>query len=269
MPETYDPSTSDTPPPAPGAPEGSGAAPDGPDFFWIAPEEFRSLGLEYTDEEREEHLVRLMDAIWPGGTDEEQDRLSAWYRDVAEAAAADGAVYTGICLLRTDDDRISTASLTVRCEPLQDHDADLAVRGLVELLSLDEFQEVHRVEAGVGPAVLVISGFEVTPGEAPGDAVSAPSSAPVSPIVFARADVYCPLPAVSQLLVFSLTTPSLRELPWYVQRLSEIAHTVEIPEQTPSAGTSGPRARAAGPGTGTGSGLGRVPGSSPISAFIL
>ncbi|WP_101258002.1 hypothetical protein [Streptomyces barkulensis] len=269
MPETHAPSTPGTLPPAPGAPESSGAAPDGPDFFWTAPEEFRSLGLEYTDEEREEYLVRLMDVIWPGGTDEEHHRLSAWYREVAEAAAADGAVYTGICLLSTDDDRISTASLTVRCEPLEDDDAELAARGLVELLSLDEFQEVHRVEAEFGPAVLVISGFEVTPGGAPRDTTPVPSSAPVSPIVFARADVYCPLPAVSQLLVFSLTTPSLRELPWYVQRLSEIAHTVEIPERTPSAGTPGPGAEAAVPGTGTGSGPGRAPGSSPISAFAL
>ncbi|GAA2458479.1 hypothetical protein [Streptomyces macrosporus] len=243
------------------------ADPDAPDFFWTVPEEFRSLGLEYTDEEREEHLVHLADAIWPGGTDEEQERIIAWYRDVAQAAAADGAVYAGVCMLGTEDDRVSTASLTVRCEPIEGNDADLAARGLVEALSVDEYQEVHRVEAAWGPAVLVISGFEMTPaGEQDGAVPSSPADPAPSPVVFARADVYCPLTAVSQLLVLSLTTPSLKDLPWYVHRLSEITDTIEIPSRplpspvTASSGSVVPPS--AGP---TGGG----PGASPISSFIL
>lgn len=239
---------------------------DAPDFFWTVPEEFRSLGLEYTDEEREEYLVQLADTIWPGGTDEERDQIIAWYRDVARAAASDGAVYAGICMLGTEDDRVSTASLTVRCEPIEGNDADLAARGLVEALSADEHQEVHRVDAACGPAVLAISGFEMTPaGDQDGTTPPPPSASPASPLVFARADVYCPLTAVSQLFVLSLTTPSLKDFPWYVHRLSEVANTIEIPSRplpspvTASLGPAespSPRSAASGPG------------ASPISAFI-
>ncbi|KJK57719.1 hypothetical protein [Saccharothrix sp. ST-888] len=44
----------------------------------------------------------------------------------------------------------------------------------------------------------------------------------------ARVDVHLPPPEVSSLLVMSLTTPSLPELPHHVALLSEPAETVQV-----------------------------------------
>ncbi|MGH9194957.1 MAG: hypothetical protein ACRD1T_04370 [Acidimicrobiia bacterium] len=201
-----------------------------PDFYWTAPEEFLSLGVEFTDEQREDHLVEFAEKLWPSGTLEQQDQFIAWYRDVAAAAGDDGAAYSGVCFLAMEDDRVSTASLTMRGEPADTSDAEFSVKALVEALSNDEMQEVHRVESKCGPAVLAISGFRVGPAGGPSDEPSGAAPPPVSPVMFARADVYFPLPQVSLLLVFSLTTPSLPDLPMYVSRFAEIIDTIEVAE---------------------------------------
>lgn len=244
--------------PLPDTDESGEAADSSPDLYWTAPEEFLSLGVTYDDAEREAKLEVLAEQIFPGGSDEQVDQLIGWYREVAAAASADGAEYAGICIVGAEDDRACTASLTARCTPADSADPDLAARSLLEMLSIRESQEAHRVDSANGPAVLVISGFELDPGAAEAtDAATA--SAPPAPIHFARIEVYLPLPTLAHLLVFSLTTPSLHAIPWFVSRLSEVVDTVEVAPVQHSAERSA---------TSTAADSKAPASSSPISTFI-
>ncbi|MBT2397847.1 hypothetical protein [Streptomyces sp. ISL-100] len=56
----------------------------------------------------------------------------------------------------------------------------------------------------------------------------------------ARADVYLPLPRMRRLLVMSLTTPSLPDLPFYVSLLSKSAHDLTISSGVEPPPASGP-----------------------------
>ncbi|MFF4601154.1 hypothetical protein ACFY12_00125 [Streptomyces sp. NPDC001339] len=204
--------------------------PDAPEIHWEVPEEFHSLGLEYVDEQHEKYLELLAARVWPGGSDQQRDLITMWYSEVAATATQAGAAYAGFCILATDDDRVSTASLTIRCEPLDSTAASQTADALLEALSSDASLEVHRVETNCGPAVISISGTQVifrASGSANLPAEQEPS-APAPPISLAQIDAYCPLPEVERLLVFSLSTPSFAELPWYIAKLSELVDTVEL-----------------------------------------
>ncbi|GAA2397322.1 hypothetical protein GCM10010420_24000 [Streptomyces glaucosporus] len=239
--------------------------PDAPELYWEVPAEFHSLGLEYDDERREAHLSELAVRIWPGGTGEQHDTIASWYREVSSVAAGDEAVYAGIGLFSTDDDRLSIASLVIRCEQVDSADAHVAATALEEFLSNDPAQEVHRTEADCGPVVISFSGNLLSPtGEEEAIGLLPAPSAPVPPLVTAQIDVYCPLPGISRLLVFSLSTPSTADFPWYVHMLSGIVDTVEVvarPLASPD--VSGPPY-----GQPMANPLSQTPGTSPISFFV-
>jgi hypothetical protein len=173
------------------------------------------------------------------GSDIQRGTIASWYREIAASASEDGTAYAGFCMMGTEDDRMSSASLTVRCEPTDATAANLVADALVEALSIDPAQEVHRVESNCGPVVVVFSGVRVAPPEEMMVAEDGDMADPVPPLVFARVDAYCPLPRVSRLLVFDLSTPSLAELPWYIAKLSEVVDTVEIVADQPSSYSSG------------------------------
>ncbi|GAA4867054.1 hypothetical protein [Kitasatospora terrestris] len=185
-------------------------------FDFVVPVAFHDLGLHLTDEERAAHLEEISAEIWCGGTDHQRRSTQELYGGIADAAAADGATYAGICMVATEDDRVSSASLIIRSETVEPADAETIARTLQDVLTLDPAADVHRTEVEAGPAVVSFVGVEWTP---PGGAAAIP---------MAKVDVYLPLPEASSLLVMSLTTPSLPELPDYVALLSELAGTVRL-----------------------------------------
>ncbi|MER8186247.1 hypothetical protein [Kitasatospora sp. NPDC094015] len=197
------------------------AAVTGIGFTFDVPVAFHDLGLHLTDEQRWEHLAEVAAEVWSGGTPDQRAGVRQLYADVADAAAGDGASYAGLCLFATEDDRVSSASLIVRSETIEPGDVEAIAATLHETLSLNPDCDVYRTEVEAGPALVQFTGVEWTPPAVEG--LPAPVAVPM-----ARVDAYLPLPEARSLLVMSLTTPSLPELPHYVALLSELAETVQL-----------------------------------------
>ncbi|MFI5757704.1 hypothetical protein [Streptomyces sp. NPDC051569] len=182
--------------------------------------------MHLAPEERAAHLRSIAYAVWPEGTDFQRDTVLSWYSEAAGDAAESGAFYSGFCLASTEDDRITTASLLARVDPLAEQDAVVSAAGIHELLSGNPHRDVVRVDVPCGPAVLCLTGLEWKPVDPNADASS--DQRENMGISMIRADLYVPLPLMSQLLVLSLTTPSLPEVPDYVAILSHIAQTLTV-----------------------------------------
>ncbi|MEU9132138.1 hypothetical protein AB0D08_29205 [Kitasatospora sp. NPDC048540] len=199
-------------------------------FTFRVPVHFHDLGMHLTDQERWEHLDELACEIWSGGTTDQRQGVRTLYADIADAAAEDGALYAGVALFATEDDRISTASLIVRADPIDDGDPEMIVATLQETLSLNPSSDVRRVEAEAGSAVLAFTGVEWQP-QAPEDAAGDPP-----PLTMARVEAYLPLPDLGTLVVLALTTSSLPELPDYVALLAQTTESVRRLDETGPAG---------------------------------
>lgn len=193
---------------------------------------FHSLGLDLDEEERLEQLWSIAEEVWPTGSDFQREVTFHTYREMADQALAGNSFYAGFCLDEAPDGRLTTASLLARLDPLDETDAELSARGLFEALSANENNTVEDIRVPAGPGVLVLCGLEWQ--SEPGD-----DTAPSMPL--ARADVYLPLARMGRLLVLSLTTPSLPDLPFYVSLLSKTAHDLTV-----SSGTEIPAAAGAG-----------------------
>ncbi|MEJ8671374.1 hypothetical protein WKI71_32395 [Streptomyces sp. MS1.AVA.1] len=180
---------------------------------------FHSLGLDLDDEERQEQLWSIAEEVWPHGTDFQREVTFHSYREMADHALAENSFYAGFCLDEAPDGRLTTASLLARLDPLDEPDAELSVRGLFEALSVNDNNTVEEFRVPAGPGVLVLCGIEWQ---------SDPSDATAPSLPLARADVYLPLPRMQRLLVLSLTTPSLPDLPFYVSLLSKTAHDLTV-----------------------------------------
>ncbi|OEJ23877.1 hypothetical protein AR457_04555 [Streptomyces agglomeratus] len=186
---------------------------------------FHSLGLDLDEEERLEQIWSVAEEIWPTGSDFQREVTFHTYREMADHALAGNSFYAGFCLDEAPDGRLTTASLLARLDPLNEPDAELSARGLFEALSANENNTVEDIRVPAGPGVLVLCGLEWQ--SEPGD-----DTAPSMPL--ARADVYLPLTRMGRLLVLSLTTPSLPDLPFYVSLLSKTAHDLTVSSATES-----------------------------------
>ncbi|MFE9024426.1 hypothetical protein ACFYNL_38580 [Streptomyces sp. NPDC007808] len=180
---------------------------------------FYSLGLDLAGEERLEQLLAIAEEVWPTGTDFQREVAFHAYREMADHALAENSFYAGFCLDEAPDGRLTTASLLARLDPLDEPDAELSARGLFEALSTNDNNAVEEIRVPAGPGVLVLCGVEWQ---------SDPSDATAPSLPLARADVYLPLPRMQRLLVLSLTTPSLPDLPFYVSLLSKTAHDLTV-----------------------------------------
>jgi hypothetical protein len=128
---------------------------------------------------------------------------------------------------------VTTATLAIIAEPIEPigsvPDSRTVIAGLVEALSNDPVNEVMEVTTEGGPAVVTLSGIQMTaqPGE---DA----SAEPVS-LDLAQVTAYVPCLPVGQLVVLTLSTPSVQDFPDYVGLLARIADTVQLnPEKKPA-----------------------------------
>lgn len=159
------------------------------------------------------------------------------YREVAGSLDADGVLHAALGLFATEDDRISTANLLVRIEEVEPGDPGIAAAALHEMLSLEPHRDVHQVDLECGPAVVSFHATEVD-----GEQVAAP-------FAFLHIELYVPSPFGGYLVVFSLSTPSLADLPVYVSLMSEIGESVHFARDR---GTSGgtPAGPPEQPGTG-------------------
>jgi hypothetical protein len=184
---------------------------------------FHSLGLDLDGEERLEQLWAISERIWPTGSDFQREVAFHSYREMADHALAENSFYAGFCLDEAPDGRLTTASLLARLDPLDEPDAELSARGLLEALSANDNNTVEEIRVPAGPGVLVLCGLEWQSDPADDTAPSLP---------LARADVYLPLPRMQRLLVLSLTTPSLPDLPFYVSLLSKSAHDLTVSSGT-------------------------------------
>ncbi|KUM67707.1 hypothetical protein [Streptomyces curacoi] len=180
---------------------------------------FHSLGLDLDDEDRQEQLWSIAEEVWPHGTDFQREVTFHSYREMAELALTEKSFYAGFCLDETPDGRMTTASLIARLDPLDELDAELSARGLLEALSVNPNNTVEPIRVPAGPGVLVLCGLEWQ---------SDPQDDTAPSLPLARADVYLPLPRMGRLLVLSLTTPSLPDLPFYVSLLSKTAHDLTV-----------------------------------------
>ncbi|MCL6672726.1 hypothetical protein [Streptomyces panaciradicis] len=180
---------------------------------------FHSLGLDLSGEERLRQLWAVAEKIWPTGTDFQREVAFHAYREMADHALAENSFYAGFCLDEAPDGRLTTASLLARLDPLDERDAELSARALFEALSANDNTTVEEIRVAAGPGVLVLCGLQLQSDPADDTAPSLP---------LARADVYLPLPRIRRLLVLSLTTPSLPDLPFYVSLLSKSAHELTV-----------------------------------------
>ncbi len=190
-----------------------------PELHMDIPGGFHSLGLDLDAQGQVDQLWSIAKEIWPTGTDFQREVAFHSYREMADHALAGNAFYAGFCLDDAPDGRRTTASLLARLDPLDEADAELSARGLFEALSANENNTVEYVRVPAGPGVLVLCGLEWQPDQEDDTAPSLP---------LARTDVYLPLPRMGRLLVLSLTTPSLPDLPFYVSLLSKTAHDLTV-----------------------------------------
>ncbi|MFC7308679.1 hypothetical protein ACFQVC_31240 [Streptomyces monticola] len=190
-----------------------------PELHLDIPGGFHSLGLDLDPEEREEQLWAVAMEIWPHGTDFQREVAFHTYREMAENAVAEKSFYAGFCLGEAPDGRTTTASLIARLDPLDDPDPELSARGLFEALSVNENNTVENIRVPAGPGVLVLCGLEWH---------SDPQDTAAPSLPLARIDVYLPLPRMRRLLVLSMTTPSLPDLPFYVSLLSKSVHDLTV-----------------------------------------
>ncbi|MFE6945649.1 hypothetical protein [Streptomyces chartreusis] len=191
---------------------------------------FHSLGLDLEDEERREQLWSIAEEVWPHGTDFQREVTFHLYGEMADLALAEKSFYAGFCLDETPDARMTTASLLARLDPLDEPDAELSARGLFEALSINPNNTVEQIRVPAGPGVLVLCGLEWQ---------SEPEDETAPSLPLARADVYLPLPRMGRLLVLSLTTPSLPDLPFYVSLLSKSAHDLTVSNGAAADGDQG------------------------------
>ncbi|WP_371494827.1 hypothetical protein OG871_06285 [Kitasatospora sp. NBC_00374] len=189
------------------------------DIHWEVPYFFHSLGVAMPEEERAAHLAEVSAEIWSGGTAYQRDTVAQWYGEIAADAAEDGAVYCGLSLMGTEDDRITSATLVILAEEADTSDPEVAAAALVEVLSLDPAHEVIRTEVSCGPAVLVLSGMVL-------DLSSQTDGAGPARLELAQAEVYIPVPGTGTLVVMRISTPSLPEFPDYVTILATAADSV-------------------------------------------
>ncbi|MEY9994729.1 hypothetical protein ABIE67_006761 [Streptomyces sp. V4I8] len=190
-----------------------------PELHLDIPGGFYSLGLDLDGEDRLEQLWAIAEEIWPTGTDFQREVAFHSYREMADHARAENSFYAGFCRDEAPDGRLTTASLLARLDPPDEPDAELSARGLLEALSANDNNTVEEIRVPAGPGVLVLCGIEW---QADPTVATGPS------LQLARADVYLPLPRMQRLLVLSLTTPSLPDLPFYVSLLSKTAHDLTV-----------------------------------------
>lgn len=190
---------------------------------WQIPKEFYSLGLDLEPAERAAYLDSMAAEIWANGTDYQRETVAYWYKEIAEAAAEDGTLEAAFCMLRTEDGRVTTATLSIIAEPMSPAgDARTVTSGLIEALSNDPVNEVMEVNTEGGPAVLSLSGMQMTARQ--GDDGS---SDPVT-LDLAQASAYVPCLPVSQLVVLTLTTPSIQDFPDYVGVLARVTDSIKV-----------------------------------------
>lgn len=190
-----------------------------PELHLDIPGGFHSLGLDLDGEERLEQLWSIAETIWPAGSDFQREVAFHAYREMADHALTENSFFAGFCLDKAPDGRLTTASLLARLDPLDEPNAEISARGLFEALSTNGNNTVKEIRVPAGPGVLVLCGLEW-------QSDPADDSAPSLPM--ARADVYLPIPRMGRLLVLSLTTPSLPDLPFYVALLSKSAHDLRV-----------------------------------------
>ncbi|WP_050502670.1 hypothetical protein [Streptomyces monomycini] len=193
------------------------------------PDGFHTLGLEGDDAYREDCIREMADLVWSEGTDLQRDTMAAVYDEMAGTFADDGAFYAGVCFVGMEDDRVSTASVVARLDDTDATDADLVATGLAEALS-HTTTDVSVTRVPAGPCVVSFHGSEWVPAEG------------AEPLGIARVDAQIPVPSRAQLLTLSLSTPSLTELPVYVNLLRLIAETVAVVDAESPSDASDPGA---------------------------
>lgn len=184
------------------------------------PEGFHDIPLLLPPELFEPSLAELAEKIWPGGTEFQREVAAAVYRDMAQALEEDGTLHASIGLFETDEGGVSTANLLVRRDAVQLDAPDVAAASLHEMLSLEEHREVHEVDLACGPAVVSFHAAQMQGGLVE------------QPLVFAHIELYVPSPFGGDLLVVSLSTPSLAELPVYVGTMSRFGDTIRFSRET-------------------------------------
>ena len=206
-----------------------------------SPDVFHEIPLHLPPDALDAQVAELAARIWPGGTDFQREATAAVYREVAGSLDADGVLHAALGLFATEDDRISTANLLVRIEEIEPGDPRIAAAALHEMLSLEPHRDVHEVDLECGPAVVSFHATEVD-----GEQIAAP-------FAFLHIELYVPSPFGGYLVVFSLSTPSLADLPVYVSLMSEIGESVHfardrgasggVPEGSPEQPSAGGDAR--------------------------
>lgn len=153
--------------------------------------------------------------VWSNGTELQRATMAGLYGEMTQAILDDGALYAGVCYVGMDDSRISTASVVARLDAMSADDPEIVACGLSEAIA-QVTTEVSVTKVPVGPCVVSFHASEWAPGES------------LAPVGLARVDAQIPLPEIARLLTLSLSTPSLPELPVYVNVLSSIAESVTL-----------------------------------------
>ncbi|MEV5881753.1 hypothetical protein AB0L74_03310 [Streptomyces sp. NPDC052020] len=192
-----------------------------------SPEDFHEIPLMLPPDAFEAALEELAAKIWPGGTDFQREVTAAVYRTMAEALEEDGTVHAAVGLFETEAGEVSIANLLVRVEDIEPDSPQVVAASLHEALSLEEHRDVHRVDLACGPATVSFHATEFGGGEVQ------------NPIAFAHVELYVPSPFGGKLLVITLSTPSLAELPVYVGLMSRLGDTVRFNRDTDEDPASG------------------------------
>lgn len=183
------------------------------------PEDFHDLPLLLPPEAFDAALLGLAAKIWSGGTAFQREATAMAYGQMVQALEADGTLYAAVGLFETEAEEVSLANLLARVERARSDRPEIVAASLHETLSLEDHRDVHRVDLNCGPAVVSFHATEFGGGQVENS------------VAFAHIELYVPSPFGEDILIITLSTPSLAELPVYVGLMARLGDTIRFAKE--------------------------------------
>ncbi|WP_039638450.1 hypothetical protein [Streptomyces sp. 769] len=183
------------------------------------PQEFSSLDLVASVEENTDRLLEQLGQLDPPPSQEELAHAVLAQQTMFEMLTAAGAVYAGVLLAATQQQRLSSAMLTVVARPSELNNEETVDRLARTLGAIHPEAEVGVSRIPTGRVVLLTQESKV---EEPVNLLA--NGGP--PTVVRQLHVFVPIPGRLAMADFSLSTENIAEWDHYVEILAGVCNTI-------------------------------------------
>ncbi|MYS59531.1 MULTISPECIES: hypothetical protein [Streptomycetaceae] len=200
-------------------------AADLPPLLLALPAGFHPLPLGTEGAEREAAVSALVREIFPRGNETLWAGFAGVYSDTVEMMLDAELSFAAVGFFDVGDGNVGQCSLTVAATVSGHASPETAADGICEILSRTSEAEVQRLDLPCGPAVLAVSGREITV-----DA-RATTTGEDTVVRTRQLQVMVPFPTGPYLAVFTMETPAMQHWEDFSTMMSEIMRSVAFPEQ--------------------------------------